>query len=60
MALGEVKWLLVLGLAPGAWIGGKLGAAIAMKMSGKALLWLLRITLMLLAVQLIIEGIRSF
>lgn len=58
--LGEIDWLLVLALVPGAWIGGKLGAAIAVKMSGKGLLWLLRITLLVLAVQLIIEGLRSF
>lgn len=57
--LGETNWLLVLVLAPGAWIGGKLGAAIASRMSGKGLLWLLRITLLALAAQLIIEGIIS-
>lgn len=58
--LGETDWLLVLALVPGAWIGGKLGAAIAVKMSGKGLLWLLRVTLLLLAAQLIIEGLQSF
>ena len=58
-ALGEMNWLLVLVLAPGAWIGGKLGAAISLRMSGKGLLWLLRITLLLLAVKLIIEGIAA-
>ncbi|MCA0758659.1 sulfite exporter TauE/SafE family protein [Paenibacillus sp. N4] len=58
--LGEIDWLLVLALAPGAWIGGKLGAAVAARMSGKGLLWLLRVTLLLLACQLIFEGIRSF
>lgn len=58
--LGETDWLLVLALAPGAWIGGKLGAAIAVRMSGKGLLWLLRITLLLLAAQLIIEGLKTF
>lgn len=60
IGLGEIDWMLVLALVPGAWIGGKLGAAIAVKMSGKGLLWLLRITLLLLAGQLIIEGLRSF
>ncbi|WP_169085990.1 sulfite exporter TauE/SafE family protein [Paenibacillus sp. PL91] len=58
--LGETDWMLVLALVPGAWIGGKLGAAIAVKMSGKGLLWLLRVTLLLLAGQLIIEGLKSF
>ncbi|MBH5318955.1 sulfite exporter TauE/SafE family protein [Paenibacillus sp. GSMTC-2017] len=59
VALGEINWLLVLALAPGAWIGGKLGAWIALRMSGKWLLWLLRVTLLLLAAQLIIEGISK-
>ncbi|WP_424767021.1 sulfite exporter TauE/SafE family protein [Paenibacillus sp. sgz302251] len=58
--LGETDWLLVLALVPGAWIGGKAGAAIAVKISGKGLLWLLRVTLLLLAAQLIIEGVSSF
>jgi uncharacterized protein len=49
----------VLALVPGAWIGGKLGAWIAGKMSGGGLLWLLRITLLLLAAQLIYEGASS-
>ncbi|MBD2871235.1 sulfite exporter TauE/SafE family protein [Paenibacillus arenilitoris] len=57
--LGDTIWLIVLALAPGAWIGGKLGAAVAVRMSGKGLLWLLRITLFLLAAQLIIEGIGA-
>jgi len=57
--LGETNWLLVLALAPGAWIGGKLGAAIAVRMSGKGLLWLLRVTLLILAGKLIIEGVAA-
>lgn len=51
IALGNVDWLLVALLVPGAWFGGKLGALIASKMSGKALLWLLRITLLLFAIR---------
>lgn len=58
-SLGEVDWLLVLALVPGAWIGGKIGAKIASRMSGKGLLWLLRVTLILLAGQLIYEGITT-
>ncbi len=56
--LGEVDWLLVLVLAPGAWIGGKIGAAIAYRMSGKGLMWLLRVTLLLLALEMIAEGLN--
>lgn len=54
--LGEVDWISVAALAPGAWIGGKIGAWIAARMSGNALLWLLRITLVAMAVRLIIDG----
>ncbi|MFD2115381.1 sulfite exporter TauE/SafE family protein [Paenibacillus yanchengensis] len=58
IVLGEVNWLLVLILAPGAWIGGKLGATIAAKMSGKSLLWLLRITILVLALVMIADGMN--
>ena len=54
--LGEINYWLVLALVPGAWIGGRLGAKIAGRMSGKGLLWLLRLTLLALSCQLIIQG----
>ncbi|WP_274648948.1 sulfite exporter TauE/SafE family protein [Paenibacillus humicola] len=54
--LGETDWYVVAALVPGAWAGGKIGAYIASRLSGNGLLWLLRITLVLLAVQLIVEG----
>nr|WP_190276207.1 sulfite exporter TauE/SafE family protein [Paenibacillus sp. JDR-2] len=57
--LGEINYWIVLALVPGAWIGGKVGAVIAGRMSGKGLLWLLRITLLLLAAQLIYEGLTK-
>lgn len=50
---GEIDWYSVLALAPGAWVGGWLGARIVRKMSGVALLWVLRITLIVLAVRMI-------
>ncbi|MBP1938007.1 sulfite exporter TauE/SafE family protein [Paenibacillus sediminis] len=56
---GDVDGYLVLVLAPSAWIGGKLGAMIASRMSGKGLLWLLRITLVLFSINMIISGVRS-
>ncbi|MHA6482670.1 sulfite exporter TauE/SafE family protein [Paenibacillus sp. strain BS8-2] len=59
VALGEIDWLLVAALVPGAWIGGKIGATIASRLSGNKLMWLLRITLLALAGQLIIEGVMS-
>ncbi|MGZ9587136.1 sulfite exporter TauE/SafE family protein [Paenibacillus marinisediminis] len=53
---GAIDWSLVLVLAPSAWIGGKIGASIANRMSGKGLLMLLRITLFVLAIRMIISG----
>jgi len=52
---GNVDWSIFLFLAPGAWIGGKIGAMLAGKLSGAALLWLFRITLVLLAVRMIVS-----
>jgi uncharacterized membrane protein YfcA len=59
IALGEINWLLAAALIPGAWIGGKIGARIALRMSGKGLLWLLRATLLALAVQLLWKGLSE-
>jgi uncharacterized membrane protein YfcA len=55
--LYEVDWLAVAALAPGAWIGGKAGAYIAGRISGKALLWTLRITLAAVGLRMIADGI---
>jgi uncharacterized membrane protein YfcA len=54
---GDVGGWLVLALAPGAWLGGWLGARIVRRISGNGLLWLLRITLILLAFKLIWSGL---
>lgn len=51
---GEIDAFSVLALAPGAWIGGWLGARIVRKMSGGALLWVLRVTLIAFAVRMIV------
>lgn len=53
---GAVDWWLVLVLAPSAWIGGKIGASIANRMSGKGLLLLLRLTLFVLAIRMVVSG----
>jgi uncharacterized membrane protein YfcA len=58
ISLGEVDWLSAAALAPGAWIGGRLGARIASRMSGKGLLWLLRATLFVLAMRMIWTGLE--
>lgn len=56
---GNVDWLLFAALAPGALIGGRVGAVIASRLSGRQLLWLLRATLLAMAVYLIVKGIRE-
>lgn len=50
---GEIDWYSVAALAPGAWLGGWLGARIVRRMSGRALLWVLRVTLFVLALRMI-------
>lgn len=49
--------VLLLLLAPGAWFGGKVGAWLAGKLTGKTLLWVLRVTLILFAVRFLLEGV---
>lgn len=56
---GNVDWLLFAALAPGALIGGRVGAAIASRLSGRQLMWLLRMTLLAMAVYLIVKGVRE-
>lgn len=52
---GQVAWLYVLSLAPGALAGGVLGAYVASCMKGKTLVLLLRILILAIAVQMIAE-----
>lgn len=56
---GDISWFSVLFLAPGAWIGGKLGAQLALRLSSEKLLWILRATLLLLAFKMIWEGLSG-
>lgn len=56
---GNVDWMLFAALAPGAVVGGRVGAVIASKLSGKQLMWLLRATLLAMAIYLIIQGVRE-
>lgn len=56
---GNIDWLLFAALAPGALIGGRIGAVIASRLSGRQLLWLLRVTLLAMAIYLIIQGINE-
>lgn len=59
MISGHVNWLYALALVPGAWFGGKLGAAINRKMQTKTIVMIMRIVLILIGCQLIYEGIFS-
>jgi hypothetical protein len=40
-------------------IGGRLGAVIASRLSGRQLMWLLRATLLAMAVYLIVKGLQE-
>jgi uncharacterized membrane protein YfcA len=53
---GNIDWILFAALMPGAIVGGRVGAIIASRMSGKQLIWLLQATLLVMAIYLIIQG----
>ncbi|WP_420824102.1 sulfite exporter TauE/SafE family protein [Thermoflavimicrobium daqui] len=53
---GNVHFLAALLLAPGAWLGGKAGAWISSKLSGKGLLIVFRVSLILMAIRMILNG----
>ncbi|MFD1426817.1 putative membrane protein YfcA [Kroppenstedtia sanguinis] len=54
---GNIEWMAVLMIAPGAWVGGRLGAWISMKMSSTALMWALKLAIALVAIRMIGEGL---
>ncbi|MGG1311668.1 sulfite exporter TauE/SafE family protein [Cohnella laeviribosi] len=56
---GNIDGMLFAALAPGAIVGGRLGAAIAARLTGRQLMWLLRATLLAVAVYLILKGLRE-
>lgn len=53
----NINWLYAAFLAPGAWVGGKLGAYIASRLKGKTVIVLLRIVILAIALQMIGEAI---
>lgn len=55
--LGNVEWLWILGLAPGAWIGAKLGAYINLHLKDGTVIVILRLVLVLVGIRLIFQGI---
>jgi uncharacterized protein len=56
IALGNINWLYAAALIPGAWFGGRFGAAINTKLKGKTVVNLLRIVLIIAGLKLIYEG----
>lgn len=56
----QVNWLYAASLAPGAWLGGKLGAYIAARIKGKTLVVLLRVLILVIALQMIGEAIVEY
>jgi len=57
LMLGNILFTYVLLIAPGAYLGGNLGAYISSKMSSKALLTALKLVIILVALQMIYKGI---
>lgn len=54
--MGNINWLYAAALIPGAWFGGKLGAAINQKLPSKTIVVLLRIVLIIVGARLIYLG----
>ncbi|MCZ8524131.1 MULTISPECIES: sulfite exporter TauE/SafE family protein [Paenibacillus] len=59
LGLGEVDLWMVAGLAPTAIIGGWLGALITSRLSSQKLMWILRITFVIVSLRMIWEGLTS-
>ncbi|MFD2629012.1 sulfite exporter TauE/SafE family protein [Oceanobacillus kapialis] len=57
ISLGHIVWEYALFFIPGAWIGGKLGAKVNQRLTGKTLEWILRIVLVLIGIRMIYQGL---
>lgn len=55
---GHIAWMALILIAPGSWIGGRLGAYLSQKMSNQLLLIIFRIILVLVAVKMILDGLH--
>lgn len=56
---GNIDWFLAAALAPGAWIGGRLGAWLSTRLPLKTIVILLRIMLILTGLRLIWNGMQT-
>lgn len=57
IVLGHVIWQYAIFFIPGAWIGGKLGAIVNQRLTGKTLEWILRAILIIIGIRMIAEGL---
>jgi uncharacterized protein len=57
VVMGNINWLYALALVPGAWMGGKWGAALNRRLPSKMIVRLLRIVLIIVGIRLIYEGL---
>ncbi|WP_078431114.1 sulfite exporter TauE/SafE family protein [Metabacillus halosaccharovorans] len=55
--LGNIEWLWILVLAPGAWIGAKAGAFINRRLKDGTVIVILRLVLVVVGVRLIFQGL---
>ncbi|MXQ55542.1 sulfite exporter TauE/SafE family protein [Shimazuella alba] len=55
---GHIFWLALVFIAPGSWIGGRLGAYLSQKMSNRVLLIIFRVILVLVAAKMILDGLH--
>ncbi|MFD2705445.1 sulfite exporter TauE/SafE family protein [Salibacterium lacus] len=59
ITLGNVEWLYVLALIPGAWVGAKLGAFVNQRLKSNTLVLILRIFLVVIGIRLIWQGVTG-
>lgn len=57
ISLGNVNWLLVLALIPGAWMGAKIGVFLNTKLKSKTIVLILRTILIFVGLRLMYQGI---
>lgn len=57
ISLGNVNWLYALALLPGAWFGGKIGAAVNRRLKSDTVVNILRVFLIIIGIRLIFQGI---
>lgn len=55
--MNNIDWMVTLALIPGAWVGGRLGAYINVKLKSNVVVHILRIILVIVGVRLIYQGV---